>query len=413
MKKIPFIMLLIPAVLSGQFNDTVNLWDCFESAVMNYPLFKQKELNADIYRYQLSNISKSWLPEINMNGQATYQSDVVGFGSVAAPRDQYKLTLDINQQLYDGGISKNRKAVENAHLNINQQQLELDFHQIKEQVNSVFFLINIFKKNIELNALMHTELSEKLKTLLVSIKNGIILPENEYILRAEILKIEQQQDELHYRLDAAVDVLSKMTGLELNPDSEFLIPNHVEIFDSISERPEIQLFDLQKIMIDYNISLNKCMLKPQLFIFTQAGYGNPGLNMLYDEFDTYYMIGAGMRWGLTDWGENRNSQKIGNLQKDAINLSRENFDRNISIALRNELADVEYYRSSIIKDEEMIELKRKIKESAYSQLQNGAITATEYLVEANAELQARLQLEAHRILMIQSIINYQLIKGDI
>ncbi|HJX70627.1 MAG TPA: TolC family protein [Bacteroidales bacterium] len=413
MKRKPFILILIPFALSGQSTDTVSLWDCFHSAVTNYPLYRQKDLNADMLKYHQSNILKSWYPDISLDGQATYQSDVVGFGSFAAPHDQYKLTLDISQQLYDGGFSKNRKEIENSNLNIKQQQIELDFHNVKQQVSSVFFLINLIRKNIELVTLTHEELNERLKTLLVAIKNGVILPENEYVLRAEILKIEQQNDELHYKLAAAMDVLGKITGLVIKPDAAFDIPVNVEIHDSIAERPEIQLFEFQKMLIDNNISLSKCTTRPKLFIFTQAGYGKPGLNMLDDEFDTYYIVGAGMKWNLIDWGENRNTQKIGNLQKDAIDMNKNHFNRNILVALRNELATVEYYQSSVIKDEKMIELKHKIKESAYSQFINGIITATEYLVEVNAELHARLQLESHRIFMVQSIVNYQLIKGDI
>ena len=187
MKRISFILLFFQAVLHAQIPDTVSLWDCFKLAVVNYPLYKQKVLNADIHHYHLSNIAKSWYPDVTLNGQATYQSDVVGFGSFTAPNDQYKLAIDMNQLLYDGGVSKNRREIENSDLYLKQQQLELDFHNIKQQVSSLYFRIQILRKNIELTTIMIAELTEKLETLLVSIENGVILPENEYILRAEIL----------------------------------------------------------------------------------------------------------------------------------------------------------------------------------------------------------------------------------
>ncbi len=412
MRIILLILFYTPAAL-GQLNDTVSLWDCIELAVVNHPLYGQKDLNDDLYQYSISNTSKSWYPDITLNGQASYQSDVIGFGNFTAPQDQYKVTLNISQQLFDGGISKYHKELETTNLDLMQQQLKLDFHNVKQQVSSVYFRISILKTNLDLNMLMINELSERLNSLLVSIENGVVLPENEYILKAEILKIEQQRDELQFKLAAAVDVLKEMTGLEMNNGSEFLIPDDLIFHDSIAERPELQLFDFQKMLIDKNTSLSQCKSKPRLFIFTQAGYGNPGLNMLIDEFDTYYIIGAGMSWNLIDWGENRNIRRMGKLQKEAIDLNRQNFSRNISIALRNELANIEYYKSSIMKYEKLIELKSKIKESAYTQLQNGTITATEYLTESNAELAARIQLESHRIFRLQSILNYQLIKGDI
>ena len=120
-----------------------------------------------------------------------------------------------------------------------------------------------------------------------------------------------------------------------------------------------------------------------------------------------------MNWKLTDWGETRNKTKIGNLQKETIDLNIDNFNRNISITMQNELANINYYTSALPKDKELVDLRKKIKESAFLKLQNGTITATDYLTEANAELQAEIKLETHKILLTQAIINYQLIKGDI
>jgi outer membrane protein TolC len=413
MKRLIFIIVLSLVNLIAKPQDTVNIWNCFQQAEVNHPLYRQKELNSKSSEYNLSNISKSWYPSVSLDGQATYQSDVVGFGAYTSPHDQYKLYLDINQQLYDGGITKSRKEIEESNLNINQQQVELEFHNIKTQVNSVFFSIVILKKNRELLSITHGELTDRMETLQVAIQNGTVLPENEYVLRAEILKIEQQQDELNYKISATVEILNKLTGNQISADYVFAVPYGAEILDSISDRPEIQLFEFQKSLVDKNISLNKSIIRPKIFVFTQAGYGKPGLNMLNNEFDTYYIAGAGLQWNLADWGETRNKVKIGNLQKETIDLNKNNFTRNISIALQNELANIDYYKSALVKDKELADLRNRIKENAYSKLQNGTITATDYLTESNGELYAKLQLEIHKILLVQSNINYQLIKGDI
>ena len=96
-----------------------------------------------------------------------------------------------------------------------------------------------------------------------------------------------------------------------------------------------------------------------------------------------------------------------------IDLKKENFNKSIGIALQNELSNIENYRSAIKKDEEIIKLRSNITKNVYSQFENGIITATQYLTEANAEIQAKIELETHKILLIQSVINYQLIKGDL
>ncbi len=413
MKKSIFFLLLITYNLIAKSQDTINIWNCFQQAEIHHPLFRQQEINDKSSELDRLNITKSWFPSVSLDGQATYQSDVVGFGNFTSPHDQYKIYLDINQQLYDGGISKSRKNMEESNLDINQQKVKLEFHDIKSQVSSVFFSILNLKKNLKLLSLSHEELTDKLKTILVGIKNGVLLPENEYVLKAEILKIEQQKDQLMYRISANVEILNKLTGFDVTDKNIFAIPYDAEISDSISDRPEIQLFEYQKMLIDNKIDLTKSMIRPKVFAFTQAGYGKPGLNMLNNKFETYYIAGIGMNWNLIDWGETRNKIKIDDLQKETIDLNKNNFNRNISIAMKNELANVDYYKSAIIKDKEMVELRGKIKENAYTKLQNGTITATDYLTESNAELSSRLQLETDKILLVQSIINYQLIKGDI
>jgi outer membrane protein TolC len=52
-----------------------------------------------------------------------------------------------------------------------------------------------------------------------------------------------------------------------------------------------------------------------------------------------------------------------------------------------------------------------VKEAAIAQLQNGVITANDYLREVNAEDQARQSLISHQIQLLQAEINYQTTLG--
>ncbi|MFO7656522.1 MAG: TolC family protein [Bacteroidales bacterium] len=407
---------IITALLFGAIaccQDTINIRQCFISAETNHSLYGQKGLNKEISGYEVANIKKSWFPDVNINGQATYQSDVVGFGTFTAPHDQYKLYLEANQQVYDGGTARMKKEVELTNLEINQQQLEVEFHNVRQQVNMVYFTIAILKKNAEMLSISRSELNEKLKTVKAAIENGALLPESEYVLKAELLKLESQEEELHYKITAAVNSLNELTGLKTSPESEFTVPYGIQINDSVTPRPEAMVFDLRKALVENNIGLLKTVNRPKLYAFAQAGYGKPGLNMLNTEFDYYYIAGLGLKWNLTDWGESRNRIKSGNLQLQVINLNTDNFDRNITIALQNELAKINQYSSALDKDKLLIELRADIKKSASAKLQNGTITATDYITESNEELMARIRYETHIILLVQSIINYQLIRGEL
>ena len=55
------------------------------------------------------------------------------------PHDQYKITVDINQVIYDGGAIKSARAIEKADLSINQKQTETDLYKLRGQINSYYF----------------------------------------------------------------------------------------------------------------------------------------------------------------------------------------------------------------------------------------------------------------------------------
>ncbi len=412
--KIQLVTLaILPLTVTAQLSDSITLSECFDRAVTNYPLYEQKELNNRASEYRISNFSSSWYPSVSLEGQATYQSDVIETSFFTAPHDQYKVYLDINQNLYDGGIARNRKNLENTNLEIIQKQLEIEFHTLKQQVSSTFFSIIMMRKNSELLRLMLDDLKEKHSTVEVSVKNGVLLPSDEQALRAEMLKLEQQADELVYKENSLSDILRELTGSNISAETRLIAPEVTGTEENIEPRPETALFGYQKSLIADGINIDKSLRQPKFFAFTQAGYGKPGLNMLNTSFDTYYLVGLGLKWNLVDWGVLRNKKKLADIQKQVVDMKTDNFNRNINIALQSELADINNYRDALTGDEEIISLRKKIADAAFAGLENGTVTSAEYLMKANDELQAKVQLEMHKILLKQSIINYQLIKGDI
>ena len=207
--------------------------------------------------------------------------------------------------------------------------------------------------------------------------------------------------------------LGELTGLQLSPFIHLELPGDNFIYESKSSRPEYRMFDLQKKNMDISSKLMETGRRPRLFAFSQAGYGKPGLNMLNDEFDTYYLIGLGFTWNFLDWGDTKRKEKIMNSQKDIIDTRVEVFEKNLTIQLENEIANIRKYENFAELDSVMVGLRAEIKESSFSQLQNGVITSTDFLTELNAEMQARIQMETHIILLQQSLFNYLTLKGEI
>ena len=111
---LPLIVFLIIRIIAfSQVPDSVTLEYCYKQAETKYPLARQKELLAGSSELKAKNYGKNWLPQMNLNGSASLQSDVTAFAiprfaglpAIESPtisKDWYKLTLDLSQSIYEG-----------------------------------------------------------------------------------------------------------------------------------------------------------------------------------------------------------------------------------------------------------------------------------------------------------------------
>lgn len=414
------ILICLLAQIASAQTDTLTIDMCYDLTYKNYPLVKEKQLNLSASDLKMKNIQTNYFPGITLNGQATYQSDAmkvdidIPMQGVELPegvKDQYKLTLDVNQVIYDGGLTTAQKELEKSMLNSEMQNIEVKLYQLRERVNQIYFIILLFQEKENLLAVMINELKARLETVKSGVKNGAVLAVNADILKAEILKIEQQLAVVQNGKATSFSVLEVLTGADL-PDKPYLSMPEVEFPTSATiKRPETKLFENQQQKLDALTKLSDAQRMPKLVGFSQFGYGRPGLNMLSDEFDSYYIVGAKLTWNVFDWNKNKRQKQIYTVQRDIIKAERETFDKNIDIASEQELGNIEQLSIMINKDIEIIELRKKVTQTYKSQLDNGVITSTEYITELNAETQAKINLEVHKIQLLQAKVNYMTIRG--
>ncbi|MDA3953541.1 MAG: TolC family protein [Bacteroidales bacterium] len=421
MRKIVIVLLFITNVAFAQQKQVVRLQDCYESMLVNYPLASQSDIYQQSSELSIKNLKTNWLPNAELKAQATYQSDVlelnldlpISFDLPTMPKDQYKATVDINQLIYDWGRIKSAKQLESINLKTNIQTSHVELNKIKEQINKFYFAILILERNEELLGVMLNDLGIKQKSVQSGVKNGVLLSSELSALKAEILKVNQSVNEIKNQRLATIDVLSEITGISLTYESEFEIPEY-EIDNSESlKRPESVLFNYQKEKLDATTKLVSKQNKPTVFAFTQLGYGKPGLNMLNDQFDSYYYVGVGLNWKFWDWSKTSREKKIVLLNKDLVSTQESTFNKQINIALKNESAKIKIYEDAVESDKEIIKLREEVTESARSKLDNGVITSTDYITELSKETQAKINYETHKIQLIQSKVNYLYIKGEI
>lgn len=421
---ISLIVLLFSFVLlPAQVVNILQLDSCLKLAEEKYTGNKQNALLSDASKYRLKNYSIHWLPSVSLTGQATYQSEIVQlktynplegrFQSIELPLDQYKFQAEVSQMLYDGGVTHIQKEIEKTTLNVNHQQVKTDLHSFKQMISQVFFSIILAEKNHEILTLGLAQLKEKENIIRSGVNHGVLTPDNLSAIEAERLTMEQKLTDVSSVRLSLINQLSILLDTNFLPDIKLIIPELIITDNNHYQRPEFQLFELQKQQLSYNQRLLTAADLPKLSAFAQLGYGRPGFDFLNDNFHEYYLIGVGFKWNFIKYGETKRERKILEINKEIIDVRKEMFDKNLQSSLNNELQNINKYKEMIEKDEKIIALRKSVADASFSKLRNGVITSADFITDMNAEIQAKLQLENHQILLMQSTTNYLLLKGEL
>ena len=402
-------------MVSAQTN-SISLDTCYALARQNYPLVKQYELIAKSLEYSLQNASKGYLPQININGQATYQSDVTQLpknisGVPGLSKDQYKIYAEVNQPVYDGGVIRQQKKLQEANSAMDKQKLEVELYQLKDRINQLFFGILLIDEQLKQNALMKNDIQLGLNKTNALIANGTALKSNADVLKAELLKANQQTIELIANQKAFTDMLALFINRPLDETTVFIIPPNLLASQEI-KRPELLMYDYQNKIFYTQNNLLSAKNRLKLSFFVQGGFGKPAFNIFKDSFDPYYIGGLRLSIPITGFYILNNERSLINISRKNIDVQKETFLFNTQFALKQQNAEITKLQEILKTDDEIIPLRTNIKKAALAQLENGVINSNDYLREVNAEDNARQNKILHEIQLLMAKYNEQTTRGN-
>lgn len=405
-------------VSHGQDSLRVTIEECYLLAQKNYPMSKQKDLLEQSREFSLSNASKSYLPQISLNGQATIQSDVTAVSipipnvNIPVPdKDQYKIYGEINQPLTDVTIIRQQKQMINANSSIEVQKLEVELYKLKERINQIFFGILLIDEQAALVTLLKKDLNAGLGKINASIANGTAMKSNADVVKAELLKAEQRAIELRSARKAFLEMLGMFIGKQLGENTNLEKPLP-KIIASAINRSELSLLENQKKTLEIQHKLLNAKSYPRANLFLQSGFGKPALNMFSTDFEFYYIGGIRLTWQFSSFYTLKKDRKLISIHQNLFDLQKETFLFNTNLALKQQGEEIKKLQELIEKDSEIIALRSSIKQSATDQLGQGVITTTDYLREVNAEDQAKQNQLLHKIQLLMAQYNYQTISGN-
>lgn len=420
-KKLKYIILVLflPIIAAGQGLNKLDLQQAYELSQKNYPVVKQKDLIRQTADINIENLQKGFLPQFTVSGQATYQSDVTsvpvslpGITIESASKDQYKLLADVSQLIYDGGVTKEQKVYQQLNATVEDQKVEVELYKLKERINQLYLSILYLDEQLKQVELVKADINTGIKRVEAQVQNGVAFRSNLNMLKAELLKTDQRSIEIRSSRTGLVDALALFVGQPLNEDLQLEKPvsTAVAIGEEI-RRPELKLYSVQSKLIGQQDKLITAKNLPKASLFAQGGYGRPGLNQLKNEFDFYYIGGVRFNWSLGGLYTKKKEKELVKVNRQIVDIQKETFLLNTNAQLKQQQAEIDKLLKLVASDYEIISLRASVKDAANAQLENGVITANDYLKEVNAEDQARQLLITHQVQLLQAQINYQTISG--
>ena len=330
----------------------------------------------------------------------------MGLDMKGLKKDQYKVGIDVQQTLYDGGVISSQKRIARQEGKLQEAQNDVNQYQLRQRVNEMYFSLLLLNEQIRLNDDVKALLLSSEKKLAAMVKGGTAATSDYENVMAERLGAEQQNSSLKAQQQMLQRLLSVFCGLEVNHLQK---PKPAEVSTTTNNRPELSMFDSQIKLVEAKEKALNARLMPKLGLFAQGYYGYPGYNIFEDMMDRKWtlngIVGIKMSWDLSAFYTHKNDRERLNMERKMAENAREVFLFNSRLDEIQHTEDVDRYQKMVQADEEIITLRTNVRKAAESKLAHGIIDVNSLLREINNENAAKAQQAIHEIDMLKEMYN--------
>ena len=392
--------------------DTLGVEQVRALALQTSPLQQKKALAESAAALHLQNIRSNNLPRVQVGAQATWQSDVFGlpidnplFNIPVVPKDQYKLSADVSERLWDGGSDRYLRQQCELERDLAVAQTDVDVFQLREAVTDLYFKVLLLQESEAILAAALDNLNARLRQADAAVTGGVSLRTNADQVRIQILQTEQQLAAIQSDQKALKRILAIWIGRD-NADFQLRAPAaaaNLQRPDARQLRPEYRMFDLQQRNLQVGQDMLRLRFQPRVEVFAQGGLGRPNpFNFFETGFKPFGLVGLRAVWTPIDWGNNSRERQVLALQAHVVDAQRQAFEQRLDAATSRDQDDWAKSRAQLTQDDAIIALQEDIIRRAEAQVQNGVMTTTDYLAQLNLLTQARLTRKTHEIQALQA-----------
>ena len=439
MKKLSAIIALLSLAFAAQTaaaqQGSLTIEECYGAAERNYPLVRQYGLITKARDYTLANAARAYLPQVTLSGKASWQSDVTKFSideekysqtpyaaMISADdlnslfpiisKDQYGAALEVTQTIWDGGVVKAQRTAAKAEADAQSSELDASLYGLREKINELYFGIILMDANLEQYGTLISSLETNLERVESYKNNGVVGQADVDALKIHLLDARQQMMELSGNRTAFVKMLSLLTGLEIDPGCTLQRPAAIESFSAENTRPELAAFDAQIRQIEAQNQLITASLTPKFGLYATGGYGRPGLNMLDNSFQPYFIGGVRMSWNIGNFYNAKSNRQLLETRKASTESRRDAFLLNAGIDSSRRSGEIETLKGQMQYDDEIIALRESLVRANEANIAEGTISGSELAGFMDDLLRARQVKNTHEVKLLMAMYNLAYVQGQ-
>lgn len=413
------LSLICGLLLLTNFVSSQTLDECRKLARERYPEIKQYDLIAQARQYNLSNAAKAWIPQVQLSGQATYQSATPSYPDAfdammhangiemsGISKDQYKIAIDVSQQIWDGGKSKAERSIADTEAEEQRRRVDVSLYELQSKIDNIYFGILLLDERRRESKALIAMLESNLNRMRSYYKNGVAMQSDVDIIEAELLTARQALGQIESSRTSYRRMLELFIGQPLTAD-RLERPAEVSVASRTSARPELNLFNAQENRLEAQRKAINSSVMPRFSAFAQGYYGYPGLNMFKSMTSTEWslnaIVGVRMSWNIGALYTRKNNLDKIDIAQRQIDTGREVFLFNTALQMTQDDGEIERLRKAVEDDGRIVELRQRVRKAAESQLENGVIDATDLLRKITEETTAIQSRSTHEIELLQAI----------
>lgn len=407
------VMMLTALVAQAQ-----TLEECCRLAREHYPEIRQYDLMAETEQYNISNAARAWIPQVVLSGQATYQSATPtypeafnqmiaanGLDMSGVRKDQYKVVIDVSQNIWDGGQSKANREIAEAEATEQRSQVDASLYDLQSRIQNLYFGILLLDEHVAQTEILIEVLDANLNRMCTYYKNGVAMQSDVDAVEAELLTAHQALSQVEASRASYRRMLEVFIGQSLT-DKTLTRPAMVEVASRTSAHPKLAMFDAQTDRLAAQRKAITASTMPRFSAFAQGYYGYPGLDMFKSMVSAKWtlnaVVGVRMSWNIGAFYTKKNNLNKLDVAERQISVQRDIFLFNTQMQSTQDDGEIARLRSALEDDNRIVELRRSVRMAAESRLENGVIDATDLLRKIADETTATLNRSTHEIELLQA-----------